>query len=151
MMSDISQIRELIEIARDGADLYDSVQTKVGDTRLRRVFTGMARCKRELIAALSDHLTVAGRHVPTGGTVGGGLRKLVAGVLAALARDNDRIYVDRLKRAEDRLLNQMESAIQNVRNPAVRGRLQDYLPRVRACHEEMSRIALAWGRGAPVP
>jgi len=130
-------LKEIVETARDGADFYDAAQQKVNNPRLRAIFGRMSAAKRELITGLSDHLAASGETAPRGGTLLGSLRKLYAEVLATLATDDDHVYVAQLEESEDRLLDQIQAAILDATATEVRVQLQAYLPKVRACHDEM--------------
>jgi uncharacterized protein (TIGR02284 family) len=130
-------LKDIVETARDGADFYESAQRKVNNPRLRAIFGRMSAAKRELITGLSDHLAVSGEPAPEGGTLFGSLRRLYAEVLATLASDDDHVYVSQLEEAEDRLLDQIQKAIDAASETDARVQLQAYLPKVRACHDEM--------------
>ena len=130
-------LKEIVEIGRDGAAFYDSAQQKVSNPRLRAVFGRMSGAKRELVTALSDHLSQIGERPPERGTLVGTLRKAYAGVLATLAADDEHIYVAQLEEAEDRLLERVQRAILEAKDTQVRVQLQAYLPKIRACHDEM--------------
>ena len=137
-MSENSELlKNIVEIARDGATFYASAEEKTKNPRLKAVFARMAAAKRELVTALSDHLAATGERPPEGGTLFGSLRKLYADVVATVAADDDHIYVSQLEEAEDRLLEQVQQAIEVAKSSDVRVQLQAYLPKVRACHDEM--------------
>ena len=137
MAGNTDLLREIVETARDGADFYDSALQKVANPRLHAIFGRMSAAKRELITGLSDHLALSGERAPDHGTLLGSLRKLYAELLATLAADDDQVYVAQLEEAEDRLLDQIQQAIGQARETDVRVQLQAYLPKVRACHDEM--------------
>ena len=130
-------LKDIVEIARDGANFYDSAQDKTKNVRLKAVFARMAAAKRELVTGLSDHLAATGEQPPDGGTLFGSLRRLYADVVATVAADDDHVYVNQLEEAEDRLLEQIEKAIELAQTSDVRVQLQAYLPKVRECHDEM--------------
>lgn len=140
MADNTGLLKEIVEIARDGADFYESSQQKIGNARLKAVFARMAAAKRELMTSLSDYLAASGERPPDRGTLFGSLRRLYADVLATVAADDDHIYVSQLEEAEDRLLEQVEKAIEVAQSTDVRVQLQAYLPKVRACHDEMREL-----------
>jgi uncharacterized protein (TIGR02284 family) len=140
MAGNADLLKEIVEIGRDGADFYESAAQKVSNARLRAVFGRMSAAKRELITALSDHLALGGEKPPDRGTLMGSLRKAYAGVLATLAADDEHVYVAQLEEAEDRLVARIEKAILEAKDTDVRVQLQAYLPKVRACHDEMREL-----------
>ena len=91
-------------------------------------------------SALAGRLEMMGTEAPASGTVRGALRKAYADVLAALTRRDARAYIAQLEAAEDRLLAQVEQAIERTDVPEIRSQLQAHLPSVRACHDEMRRL-----------
>ncbi len=137
MAANTDLLKEIVETARDGANFYDSAQEKVKNQRLRAIFARMSAAKRELITGLSDYLAQTGERPPENGTLLGSLRKHYAELLATLAADDDHVYVAQLEEAEDRLLDQIQQAIEHARDTAVRVQLQAYLPKVREWHDEM--------------
>jgi uncharacterized protein (TIGR02284 family) len=137
MAGNTDLLKDIVETARDGADFYEGAQRKVNNPRLKAIFGRMSAAKRELITGLSDHLAHEGEAAPTGGTLFGSFRRLYAEVLATLASDDDHVYVAQLEEAENRLLDQIQQAIGEASATDVRVQLQAYLPKVRACHDEM--------------
>src|ERR1044071_9348796 len=53
-------LKDIVEIARDGATFYAATEDKTKNPRLKAVFARMAAAKRELVTALSDHLAATG-------------------------------------------------------------------------------------------
>lgn len=140
-MTDNAQLlKDIVQAARDGADFYECAARDVSDAEIAAVFTRMAEARRALIAALAGRLEMMGEEPPAGGTVRGALRKAYADVKAALTRHDARAYIAQLEAAEDRLLAQVEQAIERTDVPEIRSQLQAHLPTVRACHDEMRRL-----------
>ena len=139
-MKNANQLKELVQVARDGAEFYEQAGGQVEDAPLRRLFASMAAAKRELINGLSASLAASGEDVPRGGTLVGSLQKAYGQVRAALARNENRAWVGQLEEAEDRLLEHLRRAIRETDDPSVLGQLEAYLPRVRDCHEQMRRL-----------
>lgn len=136
----INVLRELVQIARDGADFYAGAEPEVGDAHLKGIFERMAASKQDLINALSGRLEMIGEKVPETGTTFGALRKAYADVRATLSTDNEKVYIAQLEEAEDRLLRHFEDALRFADNDEIRSQLQAHLPRVQACHDEMRRL-----------
>ncbi|AXQ27365.1 PA2169 family four-helix-bundle protein [Solimonas sp. K1W22B-7] len=139
-MNNVNQLKELVQVARDGAEFYEQAFEQVQDSQLRSLFSRMAAAKRELINGLSASIAASGEVVPPGGTLSGALRKVYAQVRATLARDETRAYVAQLEDAEDRLLEHLRRAIREADDPSVLRQLEMYLPRVRDCHDEMRAL-----------
>ncbi|PPE74900.1 hypothetical protein C3942_04280 [Solimonas fluminis] len=139
-MKNANQLKELVQVARDGAEFYEQAIGHVDDAPLRNLFAGMAAAKRELINGLSASIAASGEDVPQGGTLVGGLQKVYGQVRTALARNENRAWVGQLEDAEDRLLEHMRRAIRETDDPSVLGQLEAYLPRVRDCHERMRAL-----------
>lgn len=139
-MSNVNQLKELVQVARDGAEFYEQAFEQVQDSQLRSLFSRMAAAKRELINGLSASIAASGEQAPSGGTLVGSLQKVYAAVRAALARDETRAWVAQLEDAEDRLLEHLRRAILDADDPAALRQLEAYLPRVRDCHDEMRAL-----------
>lgn len=139
-MQKADTVKELVQIARDGATFYEESIGKVEDPRLKSIFTDMAKHKREVIQSLSSTLRVNDEDVPEDGTIAGKFRQGYADVRAALTKDDAKVYVTQLEESEDRLLHHFESAINGVDDPSVRSLLQTHMPQVRACHDQMRAL-----------
>ncbi len=139
-MKNANQLKELVQVARDGAEFYEQAGGQVDDAPLRSLFAQMAAAKRELINGLSASIAASGEDVPQGGTLVGQLQKAYGQVRAALARNENRAWVAQLEDAEDRLLEHLRRAIRESDDPSVLGQLEAYLPRVRDCHDRMRAL-----------
>jgi uncharacterized protein (TIGR02284 family) len=137
-------LSDIVQVARDGADFYDAATREVKSPQLREVFARMAQRKRELIGALAGRIRSEGEKVPDSGTFAGSIRKVYADVRAGLSSNEDKIYVGQLEEAEDRLLHEVEDAIKDSDEPELRAILQQHLPSIRACHDEMRGLKQAW-------
>lgn len=133
-------LKEIIQVATDGADFYEAAQREIEYSDLAQVFIRMAQAKRELIEALGARLQALGQEPRGSGTLLGALRRTYADVRASLSSDDVEIYVGQLEDAEDRLLDHVRDAIRKTSDPQVRLLLEEHMPRVRACHEEMRTL-----------
>lgn len=139
-MQHANTVRELVQIARDGAAFYGQAIDKVEDPNIRSIFARMAGHKQKIIDSLSANLRLHDEETPENGTVAGRIRQGYADLLASLSSQDARIYVSQLEETEDRLLHHFERAMEDVEDPAVRALLQTHMPQVRACHEEMRAL-----------
>lgn len=139
-MKNADTLQELVSIARDGAMFYDEAGKEVNDPSLKTLFLRMADHKRALISALSGKLAAAHEDIPTEGTVLGKLRRVYTDVRTSLSSNEAKVYVAQLEETEDRLLEHFEEAITSTDDPTVRSILQNHMPQVRACHDEMRAL-----------
>lgn len=139
-MQNASNLKELVQISRDGLEFYEDAITKVTSDRLKSIFSRMAGHKRTLIEALSSKLEMNDESVPSEGTFAGSLRKAYADVRVMLSGNEDKVYVAQLEEAEDRLLKHFEKSLEDATDPSVRSLLQAYIQQVRASHDEMRAL-----------
>lgn len=139
-MKDIDTVKELVQIARDGAEFYDDARKEVEDPELKNVFRNMTDHKLGVIGALSGQLAMMAEGVPESGTLVGTLRKVYADVRANLSSNEDKVYVVQLEEVEDRLLHHFEDAVKTVENSSIRSSLLEQMPQVRACHDQMRSL-----------
>ena len=142
-MQKANTLKELVQIARDGATFYEESIQKVEDPRLKSIFSDMAKHKRDLIHSLSSTLRVHDEDVPEDGTIAGKFRQGYADLRAALTKDDSKVYVSQLEDSEDRLLHHFESALDEIEDPSVKNVLQTHMPQVRACHDQMRELKKA--------
>lgn len=142
-MQKADTVKELVQIARDGAAFYEDSIQKVEDPRLKSIFSDMAKHKRDIIHSLSSTLRVNDEDVPEDGTVAGKFRQGYADLRAALTKDDAKVYVSQLEESEDRLLHHFESALDGISDPSVKNLLEIHMPQVRACHDQMRELKKA--------
>lgn len=141
-------LKELVQIARDNADFYESAREDIKNPAMKDLFTRMAAAKRNLIQGLGARLALSGEEVPDSGTTAGNMRKMYADILASLTSRDEAVYVSQLEEAEDRLLEHLNEALQEVDDVAVREAVTAQLPQVRACHDEMRALKRRMDRAA---
>ena len=130
-------LRELIQIANDGAQFYADAADQVTNPRLVELFRRMGSHKRVLAAALASKLQAGGAQIPESGTLAGSLRRVYTELRTSLSSNEEAIYVAQLEETEDRLLHHFEDALAQCKDVALRSTLQIHMPKVRACHDEM--------------
>jgi uncharacterized protein (TIGR02284 family) len=138
--SNAKELQELVQIARDNADFYESARDDVKNPALKDIFTRMAAAKRSLIQSLGARLALSGEEVPDSGTMAGNMRKMYADMKASFSKNDDAIYVAQLEEAEDRLLEHFNASLQKLDDVRMREAVSAQLPQVRACHDEMRAL-----------
>lgn len=135
-------VRDVIEIAKDGARFYDDAQRHIDDPALCAIFAQMAAAKRELITGLWARLRSEGEQPPSGGTVSGAIRQTYTDIAARLAKKKHEasIYVSQLEESEDRLIGEVRRAITDTDDARVRDVLESYWPRVKQSHDQMRNL-----------
>lgn len=133
-------LNELIGIARDGERFYLDAAGKVGNLELQVIFREMAQVRQKLIEDLSQHVEARGAEPSQEGTLLGRMHTLYTDTLAALRRDNERIWVAQLEDAEDRLLEQYQAALRDAPSENIRAILERHLLTVRATHDSMKAL-----------
>ncbi|MDN6855372.1 PA2169 family four-helix-bundle protein [Pseudomonas sp. CAN2814] len=134
-----SQLNELIEITRDGERFYQHAIHEVKDPRLQQLFQSMAQAKTDVINALAGKVAANHDDPATGGTLLGKLRQVYADTRASMAHDEGATYVAQLEETEDRILHAFEDAMEKG-TPETQALLRAELPKVRACHDQMSEL-----------
>lgn len=138
-MSHDHNVKDLIQIANDGASFYERATEKVQNPELRRVFSDMGQHKRDLVASLGTQLDDRSPS-DVGGTVVGTFHRAYTELLAAVSSNDEKVYVSQLEETEDRLLAGFREAIEDEKDPKIKTILQDHLPRVIASHNEMRQL-----------
>ncbi|MGN6152554.1 MAG: PA2169 family four-helix-bundle protein [Lysobacteraceae bacterium] len=140
-MKSESKVKELIQSANDGATFYVHALKHVDDPHLRRVFTEMGRHKRELVASLRRELQIdEDTAVESEGTIAGAFRRAYTDMLAMLGGNDAKVYVGQLEETEDRLLDSLREAIEEIDDPKVVAILRSHLPQIVACHDDMRAL-----------
>lgn len=133
-------LNDLLEVARDGERFYRDAAEKVASPELRGTFRQMSEVRQRLMDDLAQHVTARGEAPSGDRTFWGRSRKAYADVLAALAPDNEEVYLRQLESVEDRLLKHYEKALAQAEGDGVRQILQRHLLTVRAAHDRMAAL-----------
>lgn len=139
-MNDERRVKELIQIATDSATFYARALEKVENPDIRRILADMGQHKRDVAVSLRQALQIDDATVDPNGTLSGAMRRAYADLLAMVSSDDDRIYVGQLEEMEDKLLHNLKEAISEIEDPKIVAILQSHLPRIAACHSEMSAL-----------
>ncbi len=139
-MKDEARVKELIQIATDSATFYSRALEKVEDPNVRRILTDMGQHKRDVAVSLRQALQIDDATADPNGTLSGAMRRAYADLLALVSPDDDKVYVGQLEEMEDKLLENLEDAIEEIEDPRILAILQSHLPRIAACHNEMSAL-----------
>ena len=140
MTQTANNLNELIEVLNDGISFYDDAAKTTENAGYRSLFLRMATAKRSIAADLASHVARHGETPAEGGTVAGALRKGYAELRASLSRHPDARYITQLEETEDRILAAFQDAMGASEDSAVRHIAQQYLPEVRAMHDEMRAL-----------
>lgn len=130
-------LKDLIQMANDGADFYADAAKEVKMPQVRDLFGRMSGHKRSLSATLSRRLENMGDKAPESGTIAGTLRKAYADVRATFSSNEDKVYVGQLEETEDKMLHHFEDALNDPDNASIHLDLAANIGQVRACHDEM--------------
>lgn len=139
-MKDEARVKELIQIATDSATFYSRALEKVEDPDVRRILTDMGQHKRDVAVSLRQAMRMDDATVDPNGTLSGAMRRAYADLLAMMSPDDDKVYVGQLEEMEDKLLENLKEAIDEIEDPRIVAILQSHLPRITACHSEMSAL-----------
>ncbi len=132
-----SNLNELIEIARDGADFYHEAADKVENPDLKALFKRIEVNKNKIITVLSVQLRTIGAEPTHSGTVRGSFQQLYGKVRAAFGY-TDYGYVAELEESEDRLLAAFKDVLNNQELPVdIRQKVQVLLQDVQETHNVM--------------
>lgn len=147
-MSNMQQLKALLQVARDGLGFYEHAVREVEDAELRGLFARMAAAKRELIDGLAARLAAHGEDLPAGGTLAGALKGRYARLRTLLAGNAPRSFVTQLEDVEDRLRQYLQGAIRQADDPQLLTQLERYLPQLRDCHRQLRELRPRYGLGA---
>lgn len=133
-------VKEVIQVATDSATFYSRALEKVEDPHVRRILSDMGQHKRDLIVSLRQTLNIDEATVDPDGTFSGAMRRAYTDLLAMMSSDDDKVYVGQLEEMEDKLLANLQEAIEETDDPRIVSILQSHLPRIAACHNEMKAL-----------
>ncbi|WP_431688441.1 ferritin-like domain-containing protein [Hahella sp. NBU794] len=141
--SETNSLRDLVKVLNDGIDFYTEAKDKVKSNAVRLVFERMSAIREGAVGRLQPYIVFEKGEKETGHTLGGILREHYAKILAAIKDDSEHVYIEQLEEVEDKTLEKIRDAIEEVKAPGVQATLQDIYPTLKRCHDEMSRLQRA--------
>lgn len=137
MTDSLTSLSDLLEISRDGVDFFEQASQSVDDTRLRALFSQLAKTKANLAENLSDEVTARpGRKSKASGPVAE-FQKTYASLSATL-RKVDVTQIDQLEQTEDRLHCRFQELVMDRDQTfVVRVLAKQYLAKVDPLHREI--------------
>ena len=140
----LSTLNDLIETCRDGERGFREAAEHLRDGRVRELFDGFSRQRREFASELEQELRRLGGEPPAGGTVTGAMHRGWMDVKSAVTGRDDKALVSEAERGEDAALRRYQDALNTELPRPVRSTVQRQYTEVRQAHDRVRALERAF-------
>ena len=138
--NEITAIRDLIKVLNDGVNFYTDAKIELRGSGYESVFQEMIDVRQNALVRLQPLLYAREGDVEEGNTIEGSLRKTYADLLAKIKSSKSKTYVVQLEELEDRTLETIKKAQQEVVSIDFNIALNYILVSMQECHNRMRAL-----------
>lgn len=137
----ISELKELIDINKDAYTFYDDAIEQVDNPRLVSTFKNLSALHKSVCNSIIQRLEANGEKAYADKTYSGTAAKWWGELMGKISNDTDETLVSHLEEAEDRCLHSMQDATQNDDlDASTRTFLANELQTLRKTHDYMKEL-----------
>ncbi|WP_049631692.1 PA2169 family four-helix-bundle protein [Cellvibrio sp. pealriver] len=138
--NEITAIRDLIKVLNDGVNFYTDAKIELKGSGYESVFQEMIDVRQNALVRLQPLLYAREGDVEEGNTIEGSLRKTYADLLAKIKSSKSKTYIVQLEELEDRTLETIKKAQQEVVSIDFNIALNYILVSMQECHNRMRAL-----------
>lgn len=138
--NEITAIRDLIKVLNDGVNFYTDAKIELRGSGYESVFQEMIDVRQNALVRLQPLLYAREGDVEEGNTIEGSLRKTYADLLAKIKSSKSKTYIVQLEELEDRTLETIKKAQQEVVSIDFNIALNYILVSMQECHNRMRAL-----------
>jgi uncharacterized protein (TIGR02284 family) len=136
-------LKDIVESLNDGRKFYEDAAKMVEAPVFQSLFRNMARTKALIANDFNKQIVAEGDKAPSGGTVGGTLRKVYGELAAQLSKTPNAEFVAQLEEFEDRIVAEFHAAAEASGNPTLHALVEKHMSEVLRDHEQMRKLKRA--------
>ena len=140
-MTKPNHISDIIEVLNSGIKFYEKGIEEVSNPELKSVFQDMISEKRKAVSELQPFAREEQGEDEHDGSVAVGIREKFTQLLSVF-QDDDKAYVSQLEEVEDKVLEELRTALKDDQPADCQSVLRDVMTSMRACHDKMRALKL---------
>lgn len=136
-----NQVAEIVKVLNGGITFYQDSKRKVCSEHLQAMFNRMIEEKELAVIALRKYMTAtqqADTVQYTDWTIG--IRKLYTELMESVNSANDCMYVKQLEQVENKVLDVIDTALDDSQPQAFACELRRIRTRMQQCHDEIRSL-----------
>ncbi|WP_191602863.1 PA2169 family four-helix-bundle protein [Marinomonas algicola] len=140
-LSNVHQVSDIIKVMNSGINFYDKAKDQIENPEIKQLFVHMIIEKERAIAELQPFSEQENGHIEQGNDIAVDFREGYAKVLDAVKSDSTlHIYVDQLEEVEDKVLEKLNSALEQPQPASCQATLRKVKVNMQQCHDKMKRL-----------
>ncbi|MCE0558014.1 MULTISPECIES: PA2169 family four-helix-bundle protein [unclassified Motilimonas] len=139
---EMGPIKELVKVLNGGIEFYSAAKEKTSNGNLVRVFERNIQEKALAISDLQTFILIDDGQVETDSALSVELREAYTKIIALVSSDSDHTYISQLEEIEDKVLEKVDAALQEMLPADCKSKLLQIQVRMQNCHDEMKQLQL---------
>jgi uncharacterized protein (TIGR02284 family) len=135
-----NHISDIIKVMNGGIEFYQEATTKLDNTTYQAFFNRMISAKEEAVAELQKFAVQEDGHPETDTSNAVKARQAYTKLLSKMSSDTSFTYVDQLEEVEDKVLDEIDAALEKKQAQDCEVTLQRVKVRMKECHDEMKAL-----------
>ncbi|MEC8327772.1 MAG: ferritin-like domain-containing protein [Pseudoalteromonas spongiae] len=136
----LTPVKELVKVLNGGIEFYKEAKTKVSSQSLEIIFDRMISEKERAAAELQPLVVLDEGEVETDSDLVVSMRETYTKVLSVVSTDKEHTYIAQLEEVEDRVLDKIETALEEPLPAPYFSTLKLIQNSMQACHDEMKAL-----------
>ncbi len=137
----VKHITDIIKVMNGGIEFYQEAKTKLDTDSYEAFFNRMISAKREAAAELQQFAVQEQGELEQDSSNAVKLRKSYTSLLSKVSGDTTAFtYIDQLEEVEDKVLEEIDIALEREQTQACEIALQRIKVRMKECHDEMKAL-----------
>jgi uncharacterized protein (TIGR02284 family) len=135
-----NHISDIIKVMNGGIEFYQEATTKLDNTTYQAFFDRMISAKEEAVAELQKFAVQEDGYPESDTSNAVKARQAYTKLLSKISSDSTFTYVDQLEEVEDKVLVEIDAALEKKQAQDCEVTLQRVKVRMKECHDEMKAL-----------
>jgi|TARA_R110000744_G_scaffold209190_2_gene328037 uncharacterized protein (TIGR02284 family) len=135
-----NHISDIIKVMNGGIEFYQEATTKLDNTTYQAFFDRMISAKEEAVAELQKFAVQEDGYPESDTSNAVKARQAYTKLLSKISSDSTFTYVDQLEEVEDKVLDEIDAALEKKQAQDCEVTLQRVKVRMKECHDEMKAL-----------
>ncbi|MBM6552278.1 PA2169 family four-helix-bundle protein [Marinomonas ostreistagni] len=140
-MNQVKHVADIVKVMNGGIDFYEKAKQEVESTRIQRMFNKMIEAKEQAVRELQPFVIEEKGSAETDNSFEVEAREKYTKLLDKVNSDStEHNYVDQLEEVEDKVLEELDNALQHTQPAGCEAALLKIKAQMRECHDEMKAL-----------
>lgn len=140
-MNQVKHVTDIVKVMNGGIDFYEKAKQEVDNSRVQQMFDKMITAKESAVRELQPFAIEEQGDAETSSSFEVDAREKYTKLLDKMNSDStEHTYVDQLEEVEDKVLAELDNALQHTQPAGCEQVLLKVKAHMRECHDEMKAL-----------